>query len=96
MKTAKTKNLNNPSDPKAIGPSFDQAVKIYLANGQTIEFVADWNFGLGEFVMDYEAFMSSGTPQKQSRYQMQDTTQKKNNHINLKFASIVALYLAKK
>jgi hypothetical protein len=96
MKTKTTENVSNPSNFEAAAPSFDQAVTIYLANGQTIQFVADWNFGLGAFVTDYEAFLSSGTPQKQTRYQMQDTTQKKNNHINLKFASIVALYLAKK
>jgi hypothetical protein len=77
------------------GPSYDQVVTIYLANGQIIQFSADYNFGLGEFVADYEAYIAHGTKQPNHRYQMQDTTQKKNNHINVQFKDIICLYLAK-
>lgn len=77
------------------GPSFNQAVKIHLRNGEIISFTADWNFGLGVFVMDYERFLSNGVKQPNFRYQMQDKDRKTNAHVNLKFEEIAALHLQK-
>lgn len=83
------------SDTLSNGPSFNQAVKIYLKNGEIISFNADWNFGLSSFVIDYEHFLGSNVKQTKFRYQMQDRDKKTNAHINLKFEDILALHLQK-
>ena len=100
MQFARRGNMNepiqNPNSRNDPFPSYDQIVKIYLTNGELIELIADWNFGLGTFVFEYEAFMRDGTPQSSMRYQMQDTKKTKNQHLNLKFDAILALHLSKK
>ncbi len=85
----------NPENAGTPTPSFDQVLKIYLVSGQVIESFADWNFGLGQFVLDYELFMG-GAPQKQTRSQMLDTAKARNTHLNLKFSQIVSICLTKK
>ncbi len=70
----------------------NQSVTVELENGSKLQFVATWNYGLGQFVGDYEWFLR-GKEQPKQRYPIRTADRKTNNNIIVDFKKITSIHL---